>query len=447
MVSTNLERGSVAHQTSSLVRVIGRWSLAALMLNTIIGASLFGLPSLIAAHLGRLSPAGYVVTAVGVGLIAACLAEVASQFRATGGPYLYARAAFGPFLAIQIGWLTWLSRIAAASAAADLFISYLSQFLPMVERWAPMRGLVLGSLIGLLAFVNYRGVISGTRFSNVFTITKLIVVVAFVGGGLMALMLQPAVRVIQPAVPITAADWLQAVLLMINAFGGFEAALFVSGETRDPRKDPPIALLIALVTATLISVGMQYVVIHTLPQAAASTKPAADSAQHFLGPLGARFIAAGALVSVYGFLSANMLHTPRLTFAMGEQGDFPAFFSKVHPYFRTPYVSIAIFAAILIIFSVAGSYRWNATLSAVSRLFIYASIAAALPVLRRKQPNADAFRLPNGTLFSALAIAFTAILATRMDFPGFVVVASTATVAGLNWLWARRRFELRASDE
>src|SRR5215831_11887656 len=195
MVNANLRRESVSRQRGSLVRVIGRWSLAALMLNTIIGASLFGLPSLIAAHLGKLSPAGYVVTAVGVGIIAACLAEVASQFRETGGPYLYARAAFGPFAAIQIGWLTWLSRIAAASAAADLFIAYVSEFLPMVERWPTTRGLVLGLMIGLLAFVNYRGVASATRVSNLFTITKLIVVIAFIGGGLIAFAVQPTVRV------------------------------------------------------------------------------------------------------------------------------------------------------------------------------------------------------------------------------------------------------------
>src|SRR5580704_7056537 len=101
-------------ETKSLVRAIGRWSLAALMLNTIIGASIFGLPSLLAAHLGKFSPAGYFVTAVGIAAITACLAEVASQFREAGGPYLYARAAFGPFVAIQIGWLTWLTRILAS---------------------------------------------------------------------------------------------------------------------------------------------------------------------------------------------------------------------------------------------------------------------------------------------------------------------------------------------
>jgi amino acid transporter len=119
------------------------------MLNTIIGASIFGLPSLIAAHLGRLSPVGYMVAAVGIAAIAACLAEVASQFREAGGPYLYARVSFGPFVAIQIGWLTWLTRVVACAAAADLFVSYLTQFFPTVEGWA-VRATVLGLLVGFL---------------------------------------------------------------------------------------------------------------------------------------------------------------------------------------------------------------------------------------------------------------------------------------------------------
>jgi amino acid transporter len=424
-------------QGRKLVRAIGRWSLAALMLNTMIGASLFGLPSLLAALLGGLSPVGYLVTAVGIAVIAACLAEVGSQFREAGGPYIYARAAFGSFVAIQIGWLTYLSRIAASAAAADLFVSYLSQFYPTVEGWT-MRAAVLALLIGFLAIVNYRGVTSGTRLSNIFTIAKLLVVVVFIGGGLIALLLRPAIRVTPQAASITASDWLAAVLLMINAFGGFEAALFVAGETRDPRKDAPIALSIALITVTLVSIAMQYVVIHTLPNATVTAKPAADAALHFLGPLGASLISAGALVSVYGYLSANILHTPRLTFAMGEHGDFPSFFAAVHSRFHTPYISILIFAGILIIFSVGGTYRWNVTLTAVSRLFIYGSIAAALPVLRKKHPNADAFRLPGGILFPVLALIFVGLLAAKIRFGELTILAITFTLAFVNWFWTIR---------
>jgi APA family basic amino acid/polyamine antiporter len=345
---------------------------------------------LLAAHLGKYSPAGYLVTAVGIGAIAACLAEVASQFREAGGPYLYARASFGQFAAIQIGWLTWLTRIVASAAAADLFVSYLVQFLPTVETWA-VRSIVLGLRIGFLAVANYLGVTRGTRLSNFFTIIKVLVVLVFIAGGFMALLLRPAVRVTPAAMSVTRRDWLDAVLLMINSFGGFEAALLVSGETRDPRKDAPIALLIALTTATFLYASVQYIVIHTVSTARTAAKPVADAAQHFLGPFEASLIAAGALISVYGYLSANMLHTPRLTFAMGEEGDFPAFFAALHPRFRSAYVSIVTFAVLLVIFSVAGSYRWNAILSAISRLFIYASIAAAVPVLRKKTARCRGF--------------------------------------------------------
>src|SRR6516162_4394873 len=217
-----------------LVRAIGRWTLTALMVNTIVGAGIAGLPSLLAAQLGGLSAAGYLFAAPGVALIAACFAEVASQFQQTGGAYLYTRIAFGRFMAIQIGWLAWLSRIAAASSAADLFISYLAQFFPIVEL-SPARELVLALLIGSLAIANYRGVSQGARMSNLFTVAKLLVLALFICGGVLAILFRPEIRVDQPALRIAAADWFDAILLMTFAYGGFEAALFVSGETRNAR--------------------------------------------------------------------------------------------------------------------------------------------------------------------------------------------------------------------
>src|SRR5215467_13222974 len=132
------------------------------MVNTMVGASIFGLPALIAARLGKWSPFGFLVAFAGISVIAACLAEVASQFRETGGPYLYAKAAFGRFLAIQNGWLMWLTRIAAVSAVANLFITYMSELLPAATK--PFtRVAILVLLIGFLAVVNYRGVGGGNR--------------------------------------------------------------------------------------------------------------------------------------------------------------------------------------------------------------------------------------------------------------------------------------------
>ena len=419
-----------------LRRAIGRWSLAALMLNTMIGASIFGLPSLLAAHLGKLSSRAYFVAALGVSVIAACLAEVSSQFRATGGPYLYARAAFGRFAGIWVGWLLWLSRIAASSAVANLFISYLSQFFPGVA--IPVaRGIVLILLIGFLATVNYRGVTGGTLLNNFLTVTKLTLLVLFAGGGLLAILLHPAIQVTPETISSNASDWFEAIILMFYAYGGFESALIASGEARDPRRDAPLALLIALATVTALYISVQYVVIHILPNAASTTTPAADVANHLVGPLGASLFTIAILASIYGYLGANMLHTPRLTFAMGEQGDFPRFFAAVHPRFKSPHLSIVAFALLLVVFSIAGSFRWNAILSAASRLFVYGCIAAALPVLRMKHPFADAFRLPCGLFFAALALVVAALLVTRIHVAELTIIAATSIVAVINWLSVR----------
>jgi APA family basic amino acid/polyamine antiporter len=429
---------AVADSSNRLVRTIGRWSLVALMLNTMIGASIFGLPALIAARLGKWSPLGFLVAFAGISVIAACMAEVASQFRETGGPYLYTRVAFGRFVAIENGWLTWLSRIAAVSAVANLFVNYLSEFLPAVKE--PMiRASVLTVLIGFLALVNYRGVQGGNLVSNFFTATKIVLLLFFVIAGLGALLLHPSIRVNPPSIVPRTADWFEAVLLMIYSYGGFEAALIASGETRDTRKDIPFALFTAIGTATVLFIAVQYLVVHTVANVAASAKPAVDSARQFLPHLGVEIVAAGTLISAYGYLSANMLHTPRITFAMSEGGDFPGIFGKVHSRFRTPHTSILVFAALLTLFSIGGDFRWNAMLSSVARLFVYGSVAAALPVLRKKQPRANGFRLPCGIVFSVLALVFTGVLVTRMRRGEFLVIAITTLLALVNWLWARTK--------
>jgi len=159
----------------------------------------------------------------------------------------------------------------------------------------------------------------------------------------------------------------------------------------------------------------------------------------FFGSAGAGAMAAIALVSVYGYITGAMLASPRLTFALAERGDFPRFFVAVHPKFRTPHVSIVAFGALAWLLAVWGTFRWNVTLSAVARLFTYAFVCSALPVLRRKQPGAAAFRLPAGRLFAAMGIAFSAVLVTRMGRAELLIIAATSAIALANWLWVRRR--------
>lgn len=421
------------NQPSGLVRAIGRWSLTGLVLNAIIGGGIFGLPSVVAGFVGAASPIAYLFAAAGVGVIMACFAEVASRFREAGGPYLYAREAFGRFAGIEIAWLAWLVRLTAAAANANLFVIYLAEFWPHANDWIP-RLAILTFLVGVLGVVNYRGVKSGAHLSDLFIVVKLLPLFLFVGVGVFFL----RGDLLASGVAKPTGAWLDAVLVLVYAFGGFEAALIPMGEAKDPRRDAPFALLASLAVTTVLFTLIQVVVVGVLAAPEKSDRPLAAAAAQFLGPIGAGLIALGALVSVYGYLSSMMLNNPRLTFALAERGDFPRFLAAVHPRFRTPHVSIVFFALLVWVLAVAGTFRWNLTLSVVARLFTYASTCAAIPVLRKRRSDEPAFLLPAGYLFAFLGVAFSLVLATRMGWAELMIVAITGGIALVNWLWVRR---------
>jgi len=297
-----------------LSRDIRRWDLVALLINVTVGAGIFRLPAEAFAAAGPYSLLALALCAVIIGMIVLCFAEVASRFAGTGGPYLYARAAFGRLVAIQNGWLLWLARVAAVAGVANLFITYLGEFFPIVKTPLPRVG-ILAALIGFLAAVNYRGVAGGNRVSNFFTIAKVSLLSFFIVTGFFRLLLHSDLRVTPQSVNATASDWFGALLLMVYAYGGFESALIASGEARDTRQDIPVALLVAIGITTFLYVAVQILVIYTIQSAGTSETPVVDSARRFLAPLGVQIIAAGTLVSAYGYLSANMLHTPRILFA------------------------------------------------------------------------------------------------------------------------------------
>ena len=427
----------MTQSSRALVRTIGRWSLTALMVNSIVGVSIFKLPGDLAARLGGLSPFSCLGAGAGILIIAGCIAEVSSYYEETGGLYLYARDALGRFAGLLVAWLTWLTRIAAPAAAANLFCTYAAQFFPALET---RRGelLLLGALIGHLALLNYFGVKTGKNVSNIFTAVKVGFLLFFVVAALLALLIKPELRVAIVFPAVSAKSWFQAMLLLVYAYGGFEGALFVGGETENPKRDTPIALLTALGVVCLLYTAVQFAVVTILPDAGASTRPLADAAQRFLGPAGGIAIALAALVSAYGYLSANLLHAPRVTFALAEQGDFPAFLGVVHPRYRTPYVSIFVYAVLVFVFAALGNFKWNAVLSAVSRLAVYGAMALAVPLLRRRGDRQAQFVLPWPYLFAGLGLLFSLLLLTQMGKSEFVIVGTTCVVALVNWLVVRR---------
>ncbi len=422
--------------THGLVRAIGRWSLTGFVLNQIIGSSVYGLPAILLGLAGKASVLAVLLAAAGIGVIMACFAEVSSQFRDAGGPYLYSQAAFGRFVGLNIAWLSWIVRLVSSAANANLFVIYLAEFWPSAQAPVP-RAVTLTALIGLMSWVNFRGVRSGTRASNIFVIAKVLPLGLFCLAGLVYVTRHYPVEF-----SMSIADrhgFVQALLLLMFAYGGFEGAMIPMSEARNPRRDAPFALLGGLGVVTLLYGLVQVVVVELLENAAPTERPLAAAATIIFGGIGGQAMAVAAMVSTFGYLAAATLLVPRLTYAMGERGDFPAFFAAVHPRFRTPHVSIVAFSVLLWVFAVAGDFRWNVTVAAVARLFTYGSVCAALPVLRRKNPDAPAFRLPVGYVFSALGVAFSLLLISRMGRGELIVVLSTAAVAIANWLWARRR--------
>jgi len=423
---------------TGLVRAIGRWSLAALAVNSVIGSGIFGLPATVAGLLGKRSVLAVLIAGAAMGVIMACFAEVSSQFSEAGGPYLYARTAFGRLTGILVGWMLYLSQTAAPAANANLFVIYLAEFWPRAKEPWP-RFVILTLLVGLLALINARGTRQGTVVSNVFTVAKLLPLLMVMLAGAAVTVIHPASW--GPASPIPAHTWMKAMLLLVFAYGGFETAVAPMSEARNPMRDAGFALLVTLIACTVIYSLVQWVVVGVLGPTSLSDRPLAEVARATMGSLGAALVAVGALVSMYGYLSAKMLAMPRVTFALAEAGDLPPLFASVSSKFHTPWFSIFFYSVAVWGLALAGNFAWNVTLSVAARLFYYAVVCAALIALRRKQPSAAAFRLPGGQLLAVMGIVIAVVLATQIDLSKWMVLAATVAAAVLNWLWAR---ELKA---
>jgi amino acid transporter len=408
-----------------LVRGLRRWDLVALVINSIIGAGIFGLPSRAFALAGTYSVLAYMVSALAIALVILCFAEVGSRFTATGGPYLYARSTLGPLVAFQVGWLLWLGRVAASASLANLFVDYAGHFFAAAGA-APWRAVVLITLISVLALANVGGVRLTATVTNILTLAKLMPLFLLVVVGVFFL----DARSFSIAAPPSYRSFSQAALLLVFTYTGFEGATIPSGEMHDPKRHLPFALLTGFAAVTLVYVLVQIVCIGTLPDLAVSERPLADAGLRVLGAPGAALIAVGALISTVGTLNALMFATPRLLFAMSENGQLPRLLSSTHARFRTPAPAIALTAVLALSLALFSTFISALTISAIVRLMAYASTCAALPVLRR-QPAAPVptFVAPMGTPVALSAIALSAWLLTNSSW-NEVRLAAFAVLAG-----------------
>jgi basic amino acid/polyamine antiporter, APA family len=416
-------------------RVVSRWEIVAFSINDVIGSGVYLLPAAAAAILGAASVGAVVLAGVAVLLLVLCFAEAASHYDRPGGAYLYTRHAFGELVGFEVGWMTWIARVSSVASLSVGFAQALTYLWPAAQTgWG--RGLAITMPLLVLTIINVIGVKSGVRTAVFLSISKTVPLLIFIAAGIFAF---SGAVFAQAARAPRNGTLSEAALLLLFAYAGFENTAAPAGEFKNPRRDVPFALIAQIVIVTLIYSAVQGVALGTLPGVASSQTPLADAARLFLGSWGGWLMTFGAVVSILGTNSNTVLSGPRYLFALAEDGFGPRALARLHPRFRTPWIAVLAQSAIALPLALGGSFAGLAKLSVMARLATYVGTAAAVPILRRKLPAADAgaVRLPGGPVIPVAAVLICAILAFSARAEN-LIAAGIAILAGLA-IYAFRR--------
>ncbi len=338
----------VDHQ---LIRAIGVPGLTANIVNSTIGAGIFVLPALVAKGLGSAAPVAFVCCAVAMVLFVTCFAIAGSRVSLTGGLYAYVEVAFGRYVGFLAGVLYGITALGAVAGVVNVLVNSIAVIAPFLGVGV-MRVIVMIAVYGLLVGINVRGVRGGAGAVTVVTLAKLLPLLLFICAGIFF---------IHPA-NLTWSAWPSSkavgdnVILLIFAFVGIEVALIPSGEVKNPARTVPRSAYLALV--------------------------------------------------VIGFVTSDILSSPRMIFAFGRDGALPAFFAHVHPRYRSPDVAIITYAVLAFSLSVTGTFEQLAVLSNVAVLLMYLLCCAGcwFLVQRDVRTEGQPFNFPGMKIVPALAI-------------------------------------------
>jgi APA family basic amino acid/polyamine antiporter len=424
----------------TLQRALGRWDLTAFGVNIVIGGAVFLTPSLVAAELGNWSPIAVVLVGLACLCIALSYAEVGSRFESTGGPYLYTLAAFGRFVAFEVGWMSWFTRVASIAALVHGLAFAIAFYAPAVSAGLPRAALIVGVLLGV-ALINARGIRQSAIFIDGITIAKLTPLVIFIAAGLFFVDWSRLTPLPAPSV----SQWGTGTLLIIYALGGYEVIGVPAGETRHPRTDLAFAMAMTVIACTIIFTLVQIITMTMLPEATQSKTPVADAAAVFLGPAGALMIGIGSLVSITGNVTGSLLTASRYLFAFAETDTIPRTFAYVHPRFRTPTHAIWFSTAVALALALSGSFVLLVAASAIARLLTYSGVSAAALVLRRAAARDKvapaAYVVPFGPLIPCVAIIVSLTIITGATRPQLAVSGAALGLGALLFFghrWLRR---------
>jgi len=424
-----------------LKREIGQLGFGTIALNGTIGAGIFALPSKVAERAGVLSPWLFLGAGLLIIVVVLTLAELASYFRETGGPALYATRAFGPLTGFSTGWLYYVSRAAAIAANSHVMATYLGALWLWIDTDVGHAAVIV-FVCGALTFVNVMGVKGGVRTLAFFTFFKLIPLLILILLGLQHI----TPDVLFPENLPTIEDLGGTTLLLIYAFVGFESILITAGETSKPRATVPSALVRTVITVGVLYFLISLVYVAVLP---ADTNGATlvDVGRKLAGPIGAIAITVTAVFSIGGNLSGTMLAAPRLTLSLAENGLLPQWFGRIHEKYATPANSIIFLGFLATALALSGSFVRLAIASSLTRLITYAVCIAALPVIKRRadsEARERAYTLKGGYTIPIIAFGLCVWMASYSSVESWKFVIGLLAV-GLILFWIER-FGTRRPD-
>jgi len=437
------------HETGSrnpdalLSRELGVRQLASNVFNYTVGSGIFALPAIAVAYLGSAAPFAYVACAVVMALVVLCFAEAGSRVASTGGPYAYVETALGPMIGFVAGCMVFSTGLSAAAGVSSLIARSILALFPGAP--AALANVLIVLLVAGLVTLNLRGIKNGARVLEGITVAKLLPLLAFVCLGVW--FIQPANLVITEVPNL--ATVLSTAGIVIFAFSGIEGAMIPSGEVKDSARTVPRAVILALGAATLLYLAVQFVAlgIMGLDLAHDRTTPLATAAGTIFGPVGRTVIIVGAVVSMFGYLSANVLSEPRGLFALSRDGFLPKVFTQVHPRFHTPNVAIVVYGFLVGAIALSGTFEQLAVFANLAALTVYFLCAISVLVLRKRnvRTEGEPFLLPGGPLIPIAACVAIAGLfyqtVQRDQFVAWLVVL--VLVFGLYGIRAWRLRALR----
>src|SRR5687768_12423633 len=213
----------------TLRRELGKWDLTAIGINQVIGSAVFLLPSQVAGQVGNWSPTAFLAIGFASLLVALCFAEVGSRFEGTGGPYLYTRAAFGRFVAFEVGWMQWVTRVTSQASIANAIALALGFYWPVMTSDSG-RISVIAAITLTLGWINLRGIRQSAFVINLLTIAKLVPLAIFIAVGVWVI----DVSRLTPLGAVSLTQVSTAALLLIFAFGGYDVIGVPAGEASLP---------------------------------------------------------------------------------------------------------------------------------------------------------------------------------------------------------------------